>query len=254
MVPELSETLSLSLVSVQLTQDIDGGRDFEFSGYPTAIDQYPRLGTVTRYTVTISENDNPYGTVSLGISTLIVTEGSLAVVSVGRTGGTFGLVIVTVTVTSGGAGTSDYLDITGTRLQLFEDETSVNITIPITQDDDPELQEDFSVSISLSSSSSPAVLGAITSTTIIIDSSDSPHGEVGFRDPLVYNEANPTSIPNSLDLRVDRTRGNIGQTQVHYHTVYLCINLVEVCMTVYWTTIYTYMCLLDIRDCRWCGR
>ena len=213
--PELSETLSLSLLSVELTQDINGGRDFEFLGDPTTIDQYPRLGTITQYTVTISENDDPYGTVSLVTSTLIVTEGSLAVLTVQRTGGTFGLVILTVTVTSGAADANDdYMDITGIRIQLFEDVTSEDITIPISQDEEPELQEDFTVSISLSSSSSPAILGSITSATIIIDSSDSPHGEVGFEDPLVYNEPNPTSTPRTLNLDVERTQGNIGQTEV----------------------------------------
>ena len=213
--PELAESLSLSLLYVELTQDINGGRDFEFSGDPATIDQYPRLGIVTQYTVTIAENDDPYGVVSLTESILIVSEGEIAVLTVERTGGRFGLVILAVTITSGAAMSNvDFTDVSDTRVQLFQDQTTATIAIPITQDSTPELQEDFAVSISLSSTSSPAILGAITSATVIIDASDSPHGEVGFAEPLVYSEENPTSTPISLNLVVERLGGRIGQTQV----------------------------------------
>ena len=131
-----------------------------------------------------------------------------------RTGGDFGLVVLTVTLTSGKADVSDYTDISNTRVQLFQGESSANITVPITQDSEPELQEQFEVSVAISSSSSPATLGAITSVTVIIDSSDSPHGELGFEEPLTYNEPNPTSVPTSLNLLVERLGGSIGQTQV----------------------------------------
>ena len=213
---ELAETLSLSLLSVELTQDINGGRDFDFSGDPATIDQVPRLGTITQYTITIAESDDPYGVVSLTDSTLTVSEGGTAVLTVERTGGSFGLVILAVSVTSGSADpTSDFTDVSGSLVRLSQDETTATIAIPIIQDMEPELQEDFTVSISLSSSSSPAVLGAITSAAVIIDASDSPHGEVGFEDPLVYNEDNPTSTPISLSLSVEREFGHIGQTEVY---------------------------------------
>ena len=214
--PELEETISLSLLYVELTHDISGGRDFEFSGDPATIDQYPRLGTVTQYTITITENDEPYGVISLTESTLIASEGEMAALTVERTGGRFGLVILAVSVASGTANANaDFTDVSGTRVQLFQDQTTGSILIPITDDELPELQEDFTVSISLTSSSSPATLGAITSATVIIDASDSPHGEVGFGDPLVYTEFNPTvTTPVRLTLPVVRLGGHIGQTQV----------------------------------------
>ena len=214
MLPELSETLSLSLTSVELTQNINGGRDFEFLGDPATIDQYPRLGTITDYSVTIIENDDPYGVVSLTTSTLIATEGEEAVLTIERTGGDFGLVILTVTITGGEAGPSDYTDISGSRVQLFQGQSLANITVPISDDSDPELQEEFVVSISLSPSSSPALLGGVTSATVIIDASDSPHGELGFKPPLTHTELNPTSVPRPLTLQVERSGGSIGQTQV----------------------------------------
>ena len=213
--PELAETVSLSLLSVVLTQDIDGGRDFNFSGDPASIDQSPRLGTLTLYTLTIAENDDPYGVVSLTESTLLVSEGDTALLTVQRTGGSFGLVILSVSVTSGSANAAaDFTDVTGSLVRLSQDETTATITIPIIQDGDPELQEDFRVSISLSPSSSPAVLGSITSATVIIDASDSPHGEVGFEGSLVHNIDNPESSPVSLPLPVERDFGHIGQTEV----------------------------------------
>lgn len=212
--PELSETFLLSLTSVELTRSINGGRDFDFQGDPATIDTYPRLGTITDYTVTIIENDDPYGVVSLTTSTLVVAEGEEAVLTVERTGGDFGLVILAVTLTSGEADRNDYTDISGTRIQLFQGVSSANITVPIIQDSVPELQEEFVVSFSLSPSSSPAILGTVTSATVIIDSSDSPHGELGFEEPLAYSEPNPTSMPRSLTLRVERMGGSIGETQV----------------------------------------
>ena len=205
---------SLLLESVELTNNIYGGRDFEFMGDPTRIDQYPRLGSVTQYSITILENDDPYGIVSFTSSTLIINEGDMAVLSMDRTGGTFGLVVLTVTLTSGAADTNDYTDISDTRVQFFQGQTSADILIPTTQDIEPELQEEFTVSIALSTSSSPAILGTITSATIIIDASDSPHGELRFEEPLVYNEINPTSAPRTRPLMVERSGGSIGQTQV----------------------------------------
>ena len=219
--PELSEMLLLSLQSVELTRDINGGRDFEFAGDPTTIDQYPRLGTITQYTITILENDDPYGVVSFTSPTFITTEGETVVLSMERTGGTFGLVILTVTLTSGRADTDDYTDISGTRVQFFQGQTVATISIPITDDNVPELQEEFVVSIGLSTTSSAARFGAITSATVIIDSSDSPHGELGFVEPLVYNEINPTSVPSNRTLMVERMGGSIGQTQV---IIIVCIN------------------------------
>lgn len=213
-VPELTEMLLLTLESVELTQNINGGRDFDFTGDPSIIDQYPRLGSVTQFTIEILENDDPYGVVSFTSPSFIVNEGDTAVLSIERTGGTFGLVILTVTLTSGRADTSDDVDISDTRVQFFQGQTTSDISITITQDDEPELQEDFTVSIGLSTSSSPAVLGLITSATIIIDSSDSPHGELGFEEPLVYHESNPTTVPTTLTLNVERLGGSIGETQV----------------------------------------
>ena len=213
-VPELTEMLLLTLESVELTQNINGGRDFEFTGDPSIIDQYPRLGSVTQFTIEILENDDPYGVVSFTSPTFVVTEGDTAVLSIERTGGTFGLVILTVTLTSGRADTSDYVDISDTRVQFSQGQTSSDISITITQDEEPELQEDFTVSIGLSTSSSPAVLGLIPSTTIIIDSSDSPHGELGFEEPLSHNESNPTFVRTTLTLNVERSGGSIGETQV----------------------------------------
>ena len=214
--PEVSETLSLSLASVELTQDINGGRDFDFSGDPSTIDLPPRLGSVTQFTITILENDDPYGIITFTSSTLVVTEGDTAVLSLERTGGTFGLVVLTVTVTSGTADTSDYTDITNSQVVFSQGQASADVSITTTQDTAPELQEDFTVSIALASTSSPAILEPITTVAVIIDASDSPNGVLGFEDPLEYARDNPSvdDGPLNLILRVNRMGGVIGQTQV----------------------------------------
>ena len=213
--PELAEVISLSLLSVELTQDINGGRNFDFAGDPSTIDMPPILGSVTQFTVTILENDDPYGIISFTSPTLVVTEGDSAVLSLKRTRGTFGLVLLTVTVTAGAATTSDYNDITGTQVAFTQRQVSADVVIPTRQDELPEFQEDFSVSVALASTSSPATLGTITSVAVIIDASDSPNGILSF-DNLEYSVGNPTvdDGPTELRLIVNRTKGIVGQTEV----------------------------------------
>ena len=212
-IPEIDETFFVSLESVELSADINGGRDFDFAGNPETIDEQPKLGSVTQFSVTILENDDPYGVVSFTTATLMVTEGDTASLTLSRTGGNFGIVVLTVTVTSGVAQSSDYNDITGSLVTFSPGQTTAELSLSITDDTVPELQEDFSVSVSLSSISSAASLGSISSVTVIIDASDSPNGVLGFQ-TLQFTRENPTTSPSTLALSVERVGGSIGQTQV----------------------------------------
>lgn len=204
---------------MKLTGDANGGRDFEFTGDASLIDQPPQLGTTTEVEVRILENDNPYGTISFSDSSYRVNEGETAVLTLVRTGGLIGGASIDYTFQPGTADNGDFSNVGGVVLFAM-DQSMAEIEVSITDDSDPELQEDFSVSISLTDpSATGSQLGAITTATIIIESSDSPFGEVGFSvaDAAGFVLDNPTvdEGPVFLSLRVERIDGPFGSTQVH---------------------------------------
>ena len=215
--PEILESFSIVLNSVELDEDISGGRDFEVSN-PSLIDQLPSLGTSTQLEVRILENDDPYGTISFVDSVFQVTEGETAALTLIRTGGRFGTVAIQysdqgVTATRG----EDYsFSSSSSEVFFAPDQASLDILVPIIDDGIPELQESFSISITLSEPLIGAQLGSITMATVIIDASDSPFGEVGFSDVTPIQLENPSvdEGPVVVSLTVQRTAGLFGSTDV----------------------------------------
>ena len=217
--PELNESFSILLQSVELTEDINGGRDFTFDRDPSLIDMPPSLGTNTRIEVTILQNDNPFGVISLTNTIFRVNEGETAAISLVRSEGTFGSVSVQYTIVNGQAIVGrDYNLPQGSPTVVFAaGQSTANILIPIIDDSDPELQEDFTVQVSLTAGSA-ASLGTVTAASVVIEASDSPFGDVGFSQAAVngIQVSNPTVAqgPMGVSLNVIRSAGLNGVTQV----------------------------------------
>ena len=215
--PELDESFSIILQSVELMEDINGGRDFTFDRDPSLIDMPPSLGTNTRIEVRIRQNDDPFGIISLTNTIFRVNEGETAAISLVRSGGTFGSVSVQYTIVNGQATVGqDYSLPPGSRTVVFAaGQSTANILIPIIDDSVPELQEDFTVQISLTTGSA-ASLGTVTAASVIIEASDSPFGDVGFSQAGVNGVlvSNPTVGPTSVSFPVIRSAGLNGVTQV----------------------------------------
>ena len=217
--PELNESFSILLQSVELTEDINGGRDFTFDRDPSLIDMPPSLGTNTRIEVTILQNDNPFGVISLTNTIFRVNEGETAAISLVRSEGTFGSVSVQYTIVNGQAIVGrDYNLPQGSPTVVFAaGQSTASILIPIIDDSDPELQEDFTVQVSLTAGSA-ASLGTVTAASVVIEASDSPFGEVGFSQAAVdgIQVSNPTVAqgPMGVSLNVIRSAGLNGVTQV----------------------------------------
>ena len=213
--PEILESFSIVLDSVVLDEDVNGGRDFEFSD-PSLIDQPPSLGTSTQLEVRVQENDDPYGTISFVDNIFQVTEGETAAITLVRTGGRFGTVTIRYSDQSGSAVLGEDYSTSSTEVFLAPDQASLDILVPIIDDEIPELQESFTISISLSEPFIGAQLGSITVATIVIDASDSPFGEVGFSDVTPIQLENPTvdDGPAVVSLTIQRTAGLFGPTDV----------------------------------------
>ena len=212
--PEIAETFTLTITAVELLGN--GGRDFEFIGDPTIIDQPPVIGPSSQITVTIPPSDDPFGSVTLTQDTYMTQEGDVLNILLTRTGGAIGVASVSYT-TSGGTATSpaDYSTASGTALFL-SGETSASISITIFDDNTPEVEEFFTFTLT---SSTSATLGPVTMATVIIDASDSPSGVVGFGQADVSNGrtiANPTvdDGPQQVELTVTRTGGTMGSTEI----------------------------------------
>ena len=218
-IPELQESFSILLQSVELAEDINGGRDFTFDRDPSLIDSLPSLGTNTRMEVRILQNDNPFGTVSITNTIFRVDEGETAAIGLIRSGGTFGSVSVQYDIIDGRAtGGADYDLVFRSGTVVFATgQSTAAIMIPITDDSEPELQEDFTVQISLAVGSA-ATLGTISAASVVIEASDSPFGVIGFSQTGVngIRVSNPTTEqgPSSFTFSVVRSGGLTGTTQV----------------------------------------
>lgn len=227
--PELTEVFSVNLDSVELTEDINGGRNFVFPGDSSLIDLPPSLGSNTELEVSILANDDPNGVFSFVSPLHQVTEGETAVISIQRTAGALEAVVINLAFEDGSAtANSDYLQPTVNQIVFAAGQASVDIQITILEDITPELFEDFSVSLSLGTPSTGARLGNIVTTTIIIDVSDSPYGAVGFSSQGVagIEIANPTAEqgPVPISLTVVRDLGTVGTTDVSDSILYVTMN------------------------------
>ena len=208
--PEIDESFVIVLNSVELVNDIDGGRDFQFDGDASLIDSEPILGAVTVTTVDIEENDDARGVFSFTSSSVTTTEGATLTIDIERSRGTFGTPSLHYTVDETGEGT-DYSKATPNSPLVFAvGQSSRSITIQILDDTDPELQESFSVE--LTGVVNGGSLGDITELNVFIALNDNPYGRVTFSDTDLagYVIDNPEDFPTSVSLTVERNDGLNG--------------------------------------------
>lgn len=178
-IPEVDESFVIILNSVELVDDINGGRDFTFEGDNSLIDSVPVLGSVTMTTIDIEENDDARGVFSFSTSSVTTNEGDILSVEIERSKGSFGISTIFYSVTAGSASENDYTVTTPTNLLTFAvGQESHEILISITNDTTPELAETFTVS--LTGINGGGRIGSIMEQTVTIASNDDPYGTVSF--------------------------------------------------------------------------
>ena len=221
-IPEEDESFRIRLNSVELVNDINGGRDFNFAGDATEIDSVPQLGPNTEAVVVIQKNDDANGVISLIQSQYTAVEGGVVAIQVTRSGGTFGAVAVSFTVTPGTAqGSSIDYSPPSSPLVIPPGQSSAVISIPIVDDSVPEFQESFS--LTLNSVSGGARLSGLGMTNVIINSSDSPTGSLRFSSADLAGRVidNPTTINAIVSLTVERQGGTNGIVSVRRDSAYI---------------------------------
>lgn len=217
---ELDETFMIRLLSVELLSSFDDLRGFVFTGN-TTIDMPPILGANDELEITILENDNARGIVSLAANLFPAVEGRTAYVNMTRSGGTFGEISIQYQITNGSAigNGQDFRVLSPVgEIVITQGQSVASIMIPIVDDVLPELQEQFFVE--LTRATGGASLAGITSAAVIIEPSDDPNGVIGFsvqdqsRAPI--QNPSPGQPALSISLTVERTGGIIGATEVQW--------------------------------------
>jgi hypothetical protein len=124
----------------------------------------------------------PAGTIQFGAPTFTATEeGGAATVTLTRTGGSSGVVSVTLNVTGGSATAGTDFTAPPMTVTFADGQTSVTVTIPLLDDMLNEGPE--TVNLSLSVPTGGAVLGATTSATVTVNDADAPGGGPGGGGP-----------------------------------------------------------------------
>lgn len=150
-----------------------------------------------------------------------MVEGTVALASITRSGGSFGAISVDYRVISGSAigGGVDFEATEGVSTLLLQSgQTASSIDIRVVDDVVPELQEQFS--IELLDVDNGATLGDITTATVIISSSDAPSGVISFGEAEVAGVIvqNPSTLDGAqlLGLQVLRTGSLEGTVQIQW--------------------------------------
>lgn len=202
--PELDETFTISLTSVELLDTSD------------ELTIPPSLGSTTEVAITIQASDDPFGSISISQALYTVEEGNTLTLELVRVGGTLGVVTVTYATVSGRARSpNDYTDTSGS-IVFAQGRTTVQVFVPTVDDQESELVEDFGFELQSVTGGS---LGNVTRATIFIAASDSPFGVVGFDMDSVNSGVtllNPTAFPSTVTLTVTRTGGTIGSTDISW--------------------------------------
>jgi subtilisin family serine protease len=164
------------------------------------------LGSPRTAVLTILEDD---ATIQFAGPTTSVTEGSNAVLTVTRTGGTVRPATVSyLTINGTATGGSDYTAKAGT-LTFAAGVVSQTITIATTNGTAVESAKSFTVILSTPTG---ATLGAPTTATVTINDNDA-FGTLQFASAAyTVNEGSPVSLV------VTRTGGSAGPVTVHYQT------------------------------------
>ena len=159
---EVSKTV---LVPIRETAIVDGSRSFTFA-LTGATPPSTVIGTPASALVTIGDNDVA-GTVQFKFATFVVDEaGGSALITVTRTGGSAGGVLVNFSTADGSASApSDYTTTAGT-LTFMQGNTSLTFSLPIVND--TLVEGDETVLLTLSNPQGGASLGAQKSAVLTI--------------------------------------------------------------------------------------
>ena len=219
--PELDETFTIRLLSVELLSSFDDLRGFTFAGDSSVIDMPPTLGANDELEIVILENDDARGVVSLDASVFAAVEGRTAYINMTRSGGMFGEIGIQYQITNGSArGNGQDYNVLSPQgeIVIIQGQTVASILVPIVDDTLPELQEQFFVE--LTGATGGASLAGITTATVIIEPSDDPNGVIRFsvEDQSRAPTQNPSvgESPLRITYTVERAGGTIGGTEVQW--------------------------------------
>jgi hypothetical protein len=175
------------------------------------------LGTPHTAQLTIEENDPPPAAGSLqfsGVSYTVNEGGANAVITVTRSGGSFGSVSVDyASADDTAAAGEDYTAVAGT-LTLTDGETSKSFTVVIL--DDTVYEGDEQLKLHLSNPVGGAALGTVRDAFLTIKEDDPPPPEGSLQlsgMEYVFSEADGT-----VNITVTRSGGSSGEVMVDYAT------------------------------------
>ncbi|GFR83307.1 G-protein coupled receptor 98-like, partial [Elysia marginata] len=184
------------------------------------------LGNETTASVTILANDNAGGIISFDTADFIQMReatpndpsGTKAEILIKRGPGAFGPLSVGYTVTiNSGQFTGDINTEVGT-IDFADRQTTAVLVLEVVNDDTPEVEETFT--LTLQEPPGDAILGAITSRTLVVAASDAPYGlmeiyTAGSRLSSYFVE----EAFRSLEFDIVRSQGTLGEISVDVMTV-----------------------------------
>jgi len=155
------------------------------------------------------------GSIAFTSATASVTEGDDAVLALTRTGGSWGSVAVSYSVTTDSAISADLGSPTSGTVTFASGVTSANITIPTAEDTDDEPDEIFTVT--LSNPTNNAALGTTKVATVTIEDDDDPvtvtsPGAIQFTSAVAL----ATEGSSNIVLTLSRTNGADGDVTVPF--------------------------------------
>ncbi|XP_065175877.1 adhesion G-protein coupled receptor V1-like [Sycon ciliatum] len=178
------------------------------------------LGTVVSVTVTVPRNDAP---IYFSTTSVTADEGTSASLSLVRgkdpSGVSFGDISAAATVKyrtiSGTAvGGQDYPVVTSGTATFAPNTGTTSISIPITDDSDPEVSESFQIEIF--NSSLNCVVEDPSMATVTITANDDPNGVVGFQFVGLSTVLSEDAISRTASFPITRSRGAFGAIVVSW--------------------------------------
>ena len=171
------------------------------------------LATPSTQTLTISDNDGTPGTIGVAATSVTIAEnGGSAVVTVTRTGGSYGSASVNyVTANGSAAAGNDYTARSGTLTWASGDAANKTVSIPIANDTLAESTETLQLRLSAATG---ATLGASSIATVSITDDDtvSSAGALSFTSTALSASE---SVGNAV-VTVRRSGGSLGAVSVAY--------------------------------------
>ncbi|XP_040304705.1 adhesion G-protein coupled receptor V1 isoform X5 [Herpailurus yagouaroundi] len=222
-VPELEKSFKVELLNLEggVTEffrvDGSGSGDGDMEFFLPTIHKHASLGVASQILVTIAASDHAHGVFEFSPESLFVSgtepeDGySTVTLNILRNHGALSQVTLLWSIDSDPDGD---LAFTSGNVTFEIGQKSVNITVEILPDEDPELDKAFSVSIISVSSGS---LGVHTNATLTVLASDDPCGVFIFSEknrPIKVEEAT-----QNITLSVIRLKGLMGKVIVTYATL-----------------------------------